>query len=95
MTDTGEHYLIIKRGLYYRPNSQGYTGIRDQAGRYSLEFAKNLFVSSNGECRWVHEDQAVEFTASAWDDLVIKHLLDQRDALRAEVASLRAAGATS
>ena len=85
---SGEHYLIIKRGLYERPDHQGYTGIRDQAGRYTLEEAKSLFKRSGGECRWVHEDQAAEFLPAAWDDLVIKHLIEQRDALRAEIAAL-------
>lgn len=90
-TEDGAHYLIMKRGLYERPNHQGYTGIRDHAGRYSLEEAKHMFRLSNGECRWVHEDQAQEFLPAAWDDLVIKHLLEQRDALRAELAALHSA----
>lgn len=83
------HYLIMKRGLYERPNHEGYTGIRDHAGRYSLEEAKKMIRLSGGECRWIHEDQAQEFLPAAWHDLVIKYLLDQRDQLRAELAELR------
>lgn len=86
----GNHYLIMKRGLYERPNHQGYTGIRDHAGRYSLAEAKHMFRLSDGECRWIHEDHAQEFLPAAWHDLVIKHLLDQRDALRAEITEMRA-----
>ena len=40
MIDTVENdakYLIMKRGVYYRPNNAGYTGIKDEAGRYSLD----------------------------------------------------------
>lgn len=29
-------YLIRKRGLYYRPNAEGYTASRDEAGRFTL-----------------------------------------------------------
>ncbi|UXN70918.1 hypothetical protein N8A98_06945 [Devosia neptuniae] len=90
MTTQGNHYLLMKRGLYERPDHCGYTGIRDQAGRYSIEEAKASFRHSGGECRWIHEHQAQEFLPAAWHDLVIKHLLGQRDELRAEVAELRA-----
>lgn len=31
MTD----YLLVKRGLYYRPNNAGYTTLKADAGRYS------------------------------------------------------------
>jgi len=89
MADHGEHYLIIKRGLYYAPNSQGYTGIRDKAGRYTLDFAKDLYTGTNGECRWVHEDRAKEFMPAAYPDLVIDHLIEQRDALRAQLAAMQ------
>lgn len=33
-------YGLRKRGLWYRPNASGYTGMSDQAGRYTLEEAK-------------------------------------------------------
>lgn len=32
-------YLIRKGGAYYRPNAQGYTRNRIEAGRYTLEDA--------------------------------------------------------
>lgn len=35
-------YLIEKRGLYYRPNASGYTGLKSEAGRYSFEDAAVL-----------------------------------------------------
>ncbi|WP_104019083.1 hypothetical protein [Roseovarius nitratireducens] len=40
-------YLIEKRGLYYRPNAAGYTGLKSQAGRYSFEDAAER-VGPNG-----------------------------------------------
>jgi hypothetical protein len=40
-------YLIEKRGLYYRPNAQGYTGLKSEAGRYSFDDAA-VYVGPNG-----------------------------------------------
>ncbi len=30
-------YLLMKRGLYWRPNGAGYTGLKREAGRYTAE----------------------------------------------------------
>ena len=55
-------YLIRKRGLYYRPNSQGYTNSVIQAGRYTLEEAKQI-THPNGlygprdGMTYLHEDE--------------------------------------
>lgn len=35
--DPKDAWVLIKRGLYWRPNAQGYTGILSQAGLYSDE----------------------------------------------------------
>ncbi len=42
-----EKFIIEKRGLYYRPNARGYTGLKSEAGRYSFEEAV-LRVGPNG-----------------------------------------------
>lgn len=44
---TIEYCYIIKRGLYYGPNSCGYTAIRERAGVYTIEYG----VSSAKSCR--------------------------------------------
>lgn len=55
-------YLIRKRGLYYRPNSQGYTTSVIQAGRYTLAEAEDI-THPNGQngprggMTFIHEDQ--------------------------------------
>lgn len=36
---TDDQFLIEKRGFYYRPNSSGYTGVQEEAGRNSFEEA--------------------------------------------------------
>lgn len=84
---TVEMWLIVKRDLYFRPGCLGYTGIKDEAGRYPYEFAKDY---DSGECRIVREIDAPEFTGAAYHDLVIKHLQRQRAGLRAEIERLRA-----
>lgn len=37
--EPGDRYLITKNGAYYRPNAQGYTTSKLEAGRYTLEEA--------------------------------------------------------
>jgi hypothetical protein len=42
-----EMYLIEKKGYYYRPNAEGYTVLKSEAGRYSFEDAA-VYVGPNG-----------------------------------------------
>ena len=43
MSDLVERcYLINKRGLWYRPNSQGYTSTAIEAGRYTKEEVESI-----------------------------------------------------
>jgi hypothetical protein len=66
-------FLIEKRGLYYRPDARGYTGLKSEAGRYSFEEAAER-VGPNGPDgpqdgmgMW-REDEAPEYSQScAWD----------------------------
>lgn len=85
-------YLIIKRGLYYKPRACGYTGIRDHAGRYTLaEVAvrfPNLESENQDGMSFIHEDDAPEFTPACFHDLKADHLQKQRDEARAEVVRL-------
>ncbi|HEX7822869.1 MAG TPA: hypothetical protein VF463_19910 [Sphingobium sp.] len=38
-TPTEARYLIVKGGAYYRPNAEGYTRSKTEAGRYTLDEA--------------------------------------------------------
>lgn len=69
----GQLFLIEKRGLYYRPNAAGYTGLKIDAGRYSFDEAVKR-VGPNGPegpqdglAMWA-EDEAPEFSPKCpWD----------------------------
>lgn len=64
-------YLLLKRGLYYRPNNQGYTGIKENAGRYTK--AEGDALADCGVTA-VHEDDADEFSAACYHDVARAHL---------------------
>lgn len=79
-----KQYLLVKRGLYYRPNNSGYTALKSDAGRYPLSRA-----CPDAGITAVHEDLADEYAPATTPD--------QRAiwTLRAENERLRAALATS
>lgn len=81
-----EQWLLLKRGLFYRPNNCGYTGIRDEAGRYSREDADEHAAAGGIVMR---EADAPEFMPAAFTDLVINHLTDQRDTMVKTLEALR------
>jgi len=79
---TNKEWLIISKGLYFRPDAKGYTGIRDEAGRYDHETAMSYVTGSDGEVSIVRESEGKEFMPAAYSDLVINHLIKQRDEAR-------------
>lgn len=81
-----EDWVIIKRGLFFRPDSRGYTGIRDEAGRYTEEKARQ---HAEHGCGIMLASEAPEFMPAAFSDLVINHLSDQRDTMRKTLEALR------
>lgn len=88
-------YLIIKRGLYYKPKSQGYVGIRDLAGRFPLAEVATLFPNTDSPNQdgmtFVHEDDAPEFSEACWDDVKAKWLVQQRNEARIELTGCKIA----
>lgn len=88
MTDA---YLILKRGLYYRPQSQGYTGIKDNAGRYTLSEAKAI-THPNGSTgprdgmSFIHEDAAADYSDECFYDLKERHMAAKAAARKAGAA---------
>jgi hypothetical protein len=84
LSDAQRVYLLTKRGLYYGPNNQGYTGLRERAGRYFQSDADGL--SGVGA---IHEDEAPEFAPACWQDVKVSYLQDIIVRQRAEIAALR------
>jgi len=56
-------YLIVKRGLYYRPDNKGYTGLKKDAGRYPKEHANAAYGTTA-----IHEDDAPEYSEACWPE---------------------------
>ena len=69
-----EGYLLVKRGLYYRPNAMGYTGLKVNAGRYTREQAKGHEDPISG-VSVVHQDIAPLIAPKCFDDIARDYLL--------------------
>ena len=91
-------FLIEKRGLYYRPQSAGYTGVKAEAGRYTFDEAavhagpNGPDGSQDGIVVW-RESEAPEYSkACAWDVRLNAEVAKERaraEAAEAEVERLR------
>lgn len=57
------NYVLIKRGLYYCPNGQGYTGLKRKAGLYPASYALGL----DGVTAVPFAD-ADEFAPACWEE---------------------------
>jgi hypothetical protein len=70
-------YLIEKRGLYYRPDAAGYTGLKCEAGRYDLDAVAAHFPNFDSPNQdgmtFVDEDDAPEFSSQCAWDVKVKH----------------------
>lgn len=92
--DRSDAYLIVKHGLFYKPKSQGYIGIRDLAGRFTLAEASSPLPNTDSPNQdgmsFVHEDDAPEFSEACWHDVKAAWLAKQRDEAQADRARLTA-----
>lgn len=93
---TEQLFLITKRGLYYRPNAKGYTGVKKEAGRYTLDEVAvrfpNLDSPRQDGLGYVSEAEAPEFSPACCSDIKARVLLEERDALLAERARTESEG---
>jgi len=79
---SAEVWLILKRGYYYRPDNCGYTAIKSEAGRYSLEETAVHFPNeSDSGLSFIHEDKADDYSPAC--DVITK-LQHQNKILRQE-----------
>lgn len=72
-----EEWLLIKSGLYYRPNCRGYTGVLDEAGLYTKEFVEK-YISNMGEVTTKHVSDALEFMPDTFNDTINNHTKDYK-----------------
>lgn len=66
-------YLICKRGLYYGPDSCGYTGIKSQAGLYTEEEAKDHADEVSG-VTYIRYEDAPDYAPNCFNDYIIGDL---------------------
>lgn len=91
----GDEYLIIKRGLYYRPGGKGYTGVKSEAGRFSKKEAE----SSLPECDYLLAAIAPDYSVGCWPETrhadIVGKMESKNEALRAENERLRQAASNA
>ena len=74
-------WLLVKRGLYYRPGSKGYTGIKSQAGTWSFDQACDYIGKGFDGVSMLRVASAPEYTPSCWDDLKAEDLRRKRQGM--------------
>lgn len=93
MSDTEQKFLILKRDLYYKPDGKGYTGIKEHAGRYSLDEVAvhfpNMESRNQDGMSFISEEDAPEFSKACWEEVKIAHLKGKISDLEAECERLR------
>lgn len=87
--DDGGLFLLVKRDLYYRPDAQGYTGIKDNAGRYTKSEAEDHADEASGVTA-ILATEAPEFSPACFDDLARAHLAKKLAQVTRELSALRA-----
>jgi hypothetical protein len=74
-----DQFYLLKRDLYECTDHQGYTGIRDKAGVYSLRELRGVEVMPEYLPQYdghyaIKAGEAPEFTNACFDDLARNHL---------------------
>ena len=77
MSEEPADHVLVKRGLYYRPNNAGYTGRRDQAGLYPKSDAWEC-----GTVTAIPFDEAPLFAPKCWHEVQIEYYEEKVKALR-------------
>lgn len=85
--DAEKPWLLLERGLYWRPNAWGYTGRRDKAGRYTtkdmLAYCESEGVSA------IHEDAALPLAPNCSQEVALEYANEQIARLESEVERLK------
>ena len=73
-------FLLVKRGLYWRPNGKGYTGLKSEAGLYTLEDAAmshgeyKTHYGENAVTEYILFEDAPEYAPACCTEVKIRHL---------------------
>ncbi len=86
-----KEYLIKKGSYFYRPNSQGYTSFKFDAGRYTKADAEKEAAIEPWHMQAIHQDDVPEETAP---DKAFSELKQTLDHWRHEVGKLHSRIAT-
>ncbi|MCR9276227.1 MULTISPECIES: hypothetical protein [unclassified Mameliella] len=88
-------FLILKRGLYYRPEAKGYTALKEHAGRYSLDEVAvrmpNGPDGSNDGISFIAEDDAPDCAPSADVSIVADYWQRKATEYASQVEDMKAA----
>lgn len=82
-------WVLMKRGLYWRENAQGYTGLRRDAGRYSDDEVAGYADHGDGTAKMLWKD-APEIAPSCYDDIALAYYRDRAESAESRVQSLEA-----
>jgi hypothetical protein len=70
-------FVIMKGGLYYKIGNKGYTGLKEDAERYTLDEVAELFPNVDSAdqdgVEYMHEDDAPEYAPNCYWDVQISH----------------------
>jgi hypothetical protein len=80
-------WVIIKNGMYYRPDSAGYTGSILDAGRFTQFYAKR-HAENVPEVTVMRLADAPEFSGRCSDEKKLQVIQAENERLRAENAAL-------
>lgn len=82
MSTDEKRYLLVSKGLYWRPDSRGYTGIRDEAGRYSHDIALNHERYGG---TYYREDVAPEVLPATCPNIKLEYYITKSENLKRKV----------
>lgn len=80
-------YVLVKRGLYYRPQAMGYTGVLDDAGRYPEAEAMGHVDHASGVTA-ILASEAPRFSDACWPETITKTLEADLAKAASEIARL-------
>ncbi len=84
-----EEHVLIKRGLYWRPEGCGYTGVLADAGRYTAWEAAST-RDHDQEVKSMPASEAPEFSPACWEEMKLRARTKERDAAEARASAAEA-----